>query len=241
MCDYYKEVKFDYLYRGDILESVPFISLDLGEIFVEPPADAKKARYQQSPFQPEGETRLSYPVACVASLERLPGVVLLRTCEANKRPKKLKVFGSVLVAPVRPFSAFPVDTHRGKPFHELVLEGFPPDNPDEEPGECYRFMALAPCAVHGMADGGMVCFREAQPVPIRHLLACKKIVRLSIEPVNVMDYRYSMYMQQGDVDNAMDDAVPESDSPVVAAYKKRLMKQEERQAAATAEAPVEES
>ncbi len=229
VCEHYAELKNDYLYRGDVLKSVPFVSLDANEIFIESPEDAKQPSFQRAPFVAEKSVSdLEYPVTCAAGLERLPGVVMLRTCEANKRNSGFKVYGSILVAPIRPFSAFPVDQTTGKPFHELVLNGFPSES--AEPGECYRFMVLPPCSDHCMPEGGMVCFREMQPVPTRHLLGLEKITRLAIPTVGVLDYRFGLYMQQQTEDDAKDNAPLEDDSPIVAAYKKRMVKQQERQA-----------
>lgn len=229
MCSHYSAVKADYLYRGDVLDAVPFVSLDAGEIRVAAPPSN-----EPSYLHPEFVSEMDHPqagradLACVATLSRLPGVVILRTCEANKRPKQSKVFGSVLVAPIRPFTDFSVDTHTGKQFHELVLDGFPPDNPSEPAGECYRFMVLPDCIEHQMPNGGMVCFREMQPVPIRHLLNCRKITRLAIPTVGAMDFRLAMYLQQDHDDNAKDAAPIEADSEIVAAHRKRREKQAER-------------
>jgi len=139
----------------------------------------------------------------------------------------------ISVAPVRPFTSFPVDKITNRPFHELVLEGFPAENQTGESGQCYRFMVLPPCEAHGLPDGGMICFREAQPVPIRHLLGCERIARLAIKTVNIMDFRYGLYMQQQDEDNAADEADEGSDSPIVSAYKKRVERREERADAAS--------
>jgi len=230
VCEHYTTLKRDYLYRGDVLTAVPFISHDAGEIRVEaPPPPKGQPAYTQPAFIPESEsTKRQGAIACVAQLERLHGVVLLRTCEANKRTHRLKVPPAVLVAPIRPFDDFGIDKTTNRPFHELILEGFPANDPTEEPGQCYRFMVLPPCAEHGIPDGGIVCFREAQPVPIRHLLACEKLTRLSIESVNVLDFRYGTYMQQQAEDNVADSAPEGEDSTVVAAFKKRLVKQAER-------------
>lgn len=170
-------------------------------------------------------------MVCVARLERLPGVVITRTCEGNKRIKPPRVPGSVLIAPIRPFSAFPTDARTGRPFHELVLAGFPPEHEDEEPGQCYRFMVLNPCATHGLAEGGMICFREMQPVPIRHALSCEKITRLSIRSVGVLDQRLALHLQQSNEDNVKDDAPVEADSPIVTAFKRRKAKDADRLAA----------
>lgn len=241
MCEYYSALKQDYLYRGDVLNAVPFISLDAGEIKIEaPPPEGGRPSYTTPAFVYESERApVEGPVSCVAQLERLPGVVLLRTCEANKRNSKLKVPPVILVAPIRPFSAFAPDTVTGRPFHELVLDGFPSEDPDGENGQCYRFMVLPPCEVHGLPDGGMVCFREAQPVPLRHLLACSKIARLSLKTVNILDFRFGFYMQQQDEDNAADDAPEGDDSPIVAAYKKRVEKRAQRAGTATTPSSVQ--
>jgi hypothetical protein len=232
VCEHYADIKRDYLYRGDVLRAVPFVSLDANPISVRAAEDPKLPTFQQAPFADESETAgIKYPVLCVATLERLDGVVLTRTCEANKRPKQSKVFGSVMVAPIRPFNDFAIDKHTGRPFHELVLEGFPADSPDEPPGQCLRFMFLQPCADHGLPNGGLVCFREAQPVPIRHLLNCERVTRLAIPTVGALDYRFSVYMQQTEDDNSQDSAPEGPESPIVAGHKKRITKRaEERQA-----------
>jgi hypothetical protein len=188
-------------------------------------------------FERDHPKRTQEAMPCVATLERLPGVVVLRTCEANKPFNKYKVFGSVMVAPVRPFSDFSVDEHTKRPFHELVLEGFPNlENPDEPPGDAWRFMVLMPCAEHGLPDGGIVCFREMQPVPIRHLLGCEKITRLAIPTVAVLDYRVGMFFQQTEKDNEGDAAPEGPDSPIVAKYKRGKAKEAAR-LAATAGSP----
>ncbi|MGI8961821.1 MAG: hypothetical protein ACR2IV_19095 [Bryobacteraceae bacterium] len=229
MCEHYAEIKSDYLYRGDVLKAVPFVSLDANEVYVESPEEVNQPSFQRASFIAEKSVvKIDYPVTCAAKLERLPGVVMLRTCEGNKRHSGLKIPPVILMAPIRPFTAFPIDKTTNKPFHELVLTGFPQDS-EEEPGECYRFMVLMSCEEHGLPDGGLVCFREAQPVPIRHLLGLEKITRLAIPTVGVLDFRLSMYMQQQDDDNDKDAAPVEADSPIVAAFKKRLAKQQERQ------------
>lgn len=229
MCEHYAATKGDYLYRGDVLKSVPFVSLDAGDIFIESPDDTEQPSFQRAPFVAESSfADVQYPVTCAAKLERLSGVVMLRTCEGNKRHSGYKIYPSILVAPIRPFDAFPIDKITGRPFHELVLEGFPSDA--GEPGECYRFMVLPQCGEHGMPQGGMVCFREMQPVPIRHLLGLEKTTRLAIPTVGVLDYRFGLYMQQSAEDDAKDAAPLEEASPIVAAYNKRIAKQEERKA-----------
>lgn len=229
VCDHYADLKRDYLYRGDVLKAVPFVSLDAEPISVETPEDAQPSFRKPAFVLEEKASNLKYPVACVASLERLPGVVMLRTCEANKRHSGKKIFASILVAPVRRFSEFPNDQVTGRPFHELVLSGFPTDKEGEN-AECFRFMVLPPCSGHGMPDGGMVCLREMQPVPIMHLLGLEKIARLSIPSVGVLDYRFAMFMQQSEDDDEKDAAAPEADSPIIVAYKKNLAKREERRA-----------
>jgi hypothetical protein len=236
VCEHYAAPKGDYLYRGDVLDAVPFVSLDAEPISIETPEDAQPS-FRRPEFVLEGtvEERLEYPVSCVASLERLPGVVMLRTCEANKRHSGKKVFASILIAPVRPFGSFPVDQITGRPFHELVLSGFPSDRSDEV-GECFRFMVLPECGDHGMLGGGMVCFREMQPVPIMHLLDRRKITRLAIPTVGILDYRFAMYMQQSEDDDAKDSEPEGADSPIIAANKKRIAKQQERRAAQAGQA-----
>jgi hypothetical protein len=229
VCEHYATLKYDYLYRGDVLNAVPFVSLDAEPISVETPEDAQPSFRKPAFVLESTASDLKYPVACVASLERLPGVVMLRTCEANKKHSGKKIFASILVAPVRRFTEFPVDQSTGRPFHDLVLSGFPTEK-EGELGECFRFMVLPPCPQHSIPDGGVVCFREAQPIPIMHLLGLEKIARLSIPTVGVLDYRFAMFMQQSENDDEKDAAPPEADSPIVAAYKKRLAKREERRA-----------
>jgi hypothetical protein len=230
VCSHYAEIKRDYLYRGDVLDAVPFVSLDARDIRVEAPPSKDIPSYYRADFIPERDHPQAgkAELACVAKLERLPGVVILRTCEANKRPKQRKVFGSVLVAPIRPFDSFALDQHTQRPFHELVLEGFPADDPSEPPGECYRFMLLPLCQQHGLPKGGMICFREMQPVPISHLLSCKRVTRLGLEMVGALDQRIAMYLQQSDDDNEKDAAPLEADSEIVAAHKKRQEMQVQR-------------
>lgn len=133
MCEHYADVKSDYLYRGDVLKAVPFVSLDAGPISVKTPEDPKLPTFQQAPFADEaGVDTVKYPVLCVGTLERLNGVVLTRTCEANKRPKQSKVFGSVMVAPIH-----------------LCLKVSPQIHPTNHPGNVYGscFYGRALCTV----------------------------------------------------------------------------------------------
>jgi len=239
VCSHYGDLKHDFLYRGDILRDVPFVSLDAGEIQVQSPdmPETPPLLRPQFTFERDHPDRGEKSLVCVANLERLPGIVVLRTCEANKPFNKHKVFGSVLVAPIRPFSEFGTDKNTGIPFHELVLKGFPHlDDPDAPPGDAWRFMVLAPCAVHGLPEGGMVCLREMQPVPIRHLLQCTKIARLAISTVGVLDYRVGMFLQQTEQDNASDDAAEGPDSPIVAKFKRGKEKEAARLAQAATKA-----
>ena len=153
---------------------------------------------------------------------------MLRTCEANKRSKKHRVFGSILVAPIRPFDAFGMDKNTGRPYHELIIEGFPDlEDPAKPPGQCLRFMALNPCEEH-LTAGGIICFREMQPIPIRHLLSLEKITRLSIPTVGALDYRLAMYLQQEDEDNEKDAAEVGPESEIVAAYRRGKEKEAAR-------------
>lgn len=94
-------------------------------------------------------------------------------------------------------------------------------------------MVLAPCDGHGLPDGGMVCFREVQPVPVRHPLDLENVTRLGITAVNLLHYRFASYMQQQADDNEKGEALLEADSPIVAAYKKRIEKQCERESQQT--------
>jgi len=244
VCEHYSPLKHDFLYRGDVLRDVPFVSLDAGEIQVLAPEmpDTPPLLRPVFAFERDHPRRGQEAMTCVALLERLPGVVVYRTCEANKPMKKYKMFGSVMVAPIRPFAQFSVDEHTGRPFHELILEGFPNlEIPEEPPGDAWRFMVLMPCAEHGLPEGGIVCFREMQPVPIRHLLGCEKITRLAISTVGVLDYRIGMFFQQTEKDNEGDSAPEGPDSPIVAKYKRGKEKEAARTAAtATAAQPATE-
>lgn len=228
MCKYYAELKSDYLYRGDVLNAVPFVSLDAGGLLLQAPYGDQPLI--SAPFEEEQSPhQCSAPRGCVAIVERLPAVVITRTCEANKRwdKKKRRIYPGVMVAPVRPFAEFPVDASTGRPFHELVLEGFPRDG-DEEQGQCYRFMVLPPCNSHGLPDGGMVCFREMQPVHLRHLLLAEKITRLSQISVGVLSERLHAYLEQTEEDYAADGAPEGPPSPIVASFNKKLQREAER-------------
>ena len=215
-----------------MLSAVPFVSIDPGPIHVAAPDDPKSPSFLRPEFVQEEAIRGDgRPAVCVARLERLPGGVISRTCEGNKRFKPPRVPGSIHIAPIRPFSAFPPDDRTGRPFHELVLEGFPPEHEDEEPGQCYRFMVLNQCADHGLPEGGIVCFREMQPVPIRHALLSEKIARLSILSVGVLDQRLASHFQQSENDNAQDAAAAGADSDIVMRFKRKQSKDAERVAA----------
>ncbi|MGA8473557.1 MAG: hypothetical protein WB681_00685 [Candidatus Cybelea sp.] len=192
------------------------------------PDDPKAPSFIQPAFEPEQNvTENKDHTACVANLSRMPGVVITRTCEANK-PYSKRVPPFIHVAPLRPLNHFGTDRHTGRPFYELVLRGFPGAHPDEEPGQCYRYMALEPCPDHGLPDGGIVCFREIQAVPLGKLLGADKITRLSIETVRVLDQRLAMYFGQTEADNEGDAAPLGDDSPVVRSHKRRIVEQAER-------------
>jgi hypothetical protein len=236
VCKRYERSKHDFLYRGDVLKAVPFVSLDVGEIYVQRTEDARSPSFIQAPFEPESQPAEDQDgIACVASLTRMTGVVITRTCEANK-PYSKRVSPYVQVAPVRPLDYFGNDKHTGRPFYELVLNGFPNEHPNEEPGQCFRYMVLEPCPDHGLPAGGIICLREMQPVPLGKLLGSQKITRLSIDVVRVLDQRLAMYLGQTEEDNAGDAAPPGEDSAVVRSYKRRLEEQKAR-AAQTASTP----
>lgn len=233
MCNRYAQVKHDYLYRGDVLRAVPFTRLDPGPLSIRNPFFLKQQKesdlrnsYAEPSFVDE-QTPISEPTLCVARIERLDGLVITRTCEANKRTNARVIPPIVMVAPIRPFDYFPPDEKSKKPFYELVLNGFPSES-GQEVGDCFRYMVLEPCAAHGLPDGGIVCFREMQPIPTDHLLAARKITRLSIDSVRVLDQRLWNYLGQREPDNVGDSAAEGSDSPLVAAYKARKAKEQQR-------------
>jgi hypothetical protein len=234
VCNRYAETKGDFLYRGDVLKAVPFVLLDVGDVYVQRPDDPKAPSFIQPNFEVEQAVNEDKAgVACVASLSRMTGVVITRTCEANK-PYSKRVPPFIQVAPVRPLDYFGIDKHTGRPFYELVLQGFPGAHPDEEPGQCFRYMVLEPCPDHGLPNGGLVCLREMQAVPLGKLLGAEKITRLSIDTVRVLDQRLAMYYGQTERDNDGDAAPVGEDSPVVRSHKRRIAEREARARAAKA-------
>jgi hypothetical protein len=228
VCNRYEEPKHDYLYRGDVLKAVPFVSLDKGDISIARPEDPKTRSFLQPDFEVEQNVNADKDsIACVASLTRMMGVVITRTCEGNK-PYSKRVPPYIHVAPVRPLNYFGEDKHTGSPFYELLLKGFPGEHPDEEPGQCFRYMVLEPCIAHGLPDGGIISLREMQPVPLGKCLGATKIARLSIDTVRVLDQRLANYLGQTEIDNANDAAPSGEDSPVVRSHKRRIEEQQRR-------------
>jgi hypothetical protein len=100
VCEFYENAKFDYIYRGDIFEDVPFISLDGEPVVIQNDDPNRRGRdflhtWETKNFR-EGK---EYYALTVVSFG--PGVVLSRTCETAKVGGKRKVFPASLVAPIR--------------------------------------------------------------------------------------------------------------------------------------------
>lgn len=74
----------------------------------------------------------------------------------------------------------------------------------------------------------MICFREMQTIPLGKLLGARKITRLAIDTVRVLDQRLAMYFGQTEQDNDGDSAPLGEDSPVVRSHKRRIAEEAER-------------
>ena len=207
MCKYYGDLKRDFIYRGDIFASVPFLAVD-PPIYLE--AIAKNyARPDWLPEHLHKKRSSSDGVNCVAVRTRRPGIVISRTCEANRVGNKIRVAPFIHAAPIRPFADYDDDFVRG------VIGGFRTPVDGEEPGVCKRFVALPKCADHGMQDGGMVCLRELQPVHRDFFADQGSIARLSDAGVRYLVERIHVYFAHSDEDAAGDTADEGEPSDVV--------------------------
>ena len=88
MCDKYAHVKKDFLYRGDVLEDVPFVSLDGKPPLVEH-HDARKTHVFIRAWQRRPKLKRDQDVACKAVYQSRRGVVMTRTCEIDKLSGKI--------------------------------------------------------------------------------------------------------------------------------------------------------
>lgn len=211
MCNSYTDLKYDYIYRGDIFEDVPFISLDGKAIPIgSDPPELLDPWTLDAPPPPKTSRRQTQ--AFVGSLERLRGVVLHRTCEANRFGGIRKIYPCIHVAPVRPIAHFNMKPDDERAYMEKVLYG----TTDEATGKTthtWRFMLLPACGHHSMPTPSLVCLREMQPVHAFYLLKCAKVARLSRESVGALVHRTKMFLEQTERDDEEDAGAEWSGEP----------------------------
>jgi hypothetical protein len=227
VCEFYTTVKNDYIYRGDVIESVPFVRVDPPLYLKADHQDTTRPAYIREGKHARGSS--GDGIVCQASSQRMMGVVIDRTCEANRPGKKPRVPPFVRVAPIRRLNEFPPE------FVEGLAHGFPADDPDEPPGQCYRFMLLPPCADHAMPDGGVICFREATPIHVGFIVGAKRATRLSQDAVHAMVERMLIYDAQSKEDDIGDAAVESEPSKIVKKWTDIQMRSESHETAAAAD------
>ncbi len=215
MCEHFVSTKGDFIYRGDIIEDVPFVSLDGKTIYVNNNhPDAK------NPFVPLWKRQKASvgALSCLADLQLRRAVVMTRTCESDKFSGVKRVYPAIYLAPIRPLSDFDREGESGAQFAKKISKGFPPDDETGDVTECYRFAFLPECSEHEV-QAGLICFREMQPVHLKYLVDNRKSAHLSRSLVHAVSQRFAQYMMQRETDDASD-AEPEGEiSRTIATYR----------------------
>jgi hypothetical protein len=204
VCDRYVSPKGDYVYRGDVLEDVPFLSLNGDEIWLR-----LQGAYSPNAFIEESKRRKPLrrdeDCACYASVRRSVGVVITRTCEGAKAGSTLRTSPRLWVAPIRPAEYYVQD---GDPieFAQGVERGF--INEDGIKSRCYRFYSVPKCESHRV-PGGILSFREMQPIHAAYLIAAKKLARFSLDHTRVLMSMFDDFNRQDAEDDKADEAPEE--------------------------------
>ena len=201
MCDHYADLKRDFIYRGDILREVPFVSLDGKTIRV--PSSSTDFTQPWIPLWKRKKSGLGAFTPCIADLQLRTAVVLTRTCEAAKFSGVKRVYPAIFLAPIRELSDFASDGETGEEFAEKIAKGFPTEKAGDAPTDCYRFSVVSGCVDHGMQPG-LICFREMQPVHLKYLVEATRIARLSERSVQALMTRFLQFMVQRESDDAAD-------------------------------------
>ncbi len=201
VCNHYLATKGDYLYRGDVVEDIPFLAFDGGPIPLQNDDPNRKGR----DFIPSYEVKnfRSYKqYNAIANVEFRRGIILSRTCETAKTGGQRKVFPAAHAAPIRPLSDFKTpDDPIGIDYATRILNGSIGDDGQREEG--YRFAYMHPCEQHGL-EAGLICFREMQPINGLYLARAEKKVRLATTDVHTVVERLQRCFDQTAEDDEKD-------------------------------------